>query len=160
MKKDELRELVAGADAFMLMEVAAEKANEAKASGALTSPRLVFEYVAGGLVANENEELWVVLLNTKNIPIKKVMVSRGGLNFAAAHPREVFREAVKENAGAIILAHNHPSGDPTPSASDRKITRVLAQAGKLLGITLLDHLIVAGGTYISMKETRPADIGG
>jgi len=78
-------------------------------------------------------------------------VSVGTLDSALVHPREVFKPALLLNAAAIVLVHNHPSGDPTPSAEDRTVTQRLLEAGKILGVELTDHLIVAGGTYTSMR---------
>jgi DNA repair protein RadC len=79
-------------------------------------------------------------------------VSIGGLHSSIVHPREVFKTAVKRSAASIILAHNHPSGDPTPSQEDISITRRLIEAAKIIGIELLDHVIIGDSTYCSLKE--------
>ncbi len=124
----------------------------AEMSDPINSPQQAHLAIKADLAKRDCEELWALVLNAKHLLIKKVMISRGGLNFAAAHPREVFRECVLLNAAALILAHNHPSGDPTPSANDIKLTTVLGKCGKLLGIDVLDHIIIGDGRYVSLKE--------
>lgn len=79
-------------------------------------------------------------------------VSVGSINTSIVHPREVFTEAIKRNATSIIICHNHPSGDPTPSNEDVNITHRLRECGKLIGIQVLDHIIIGNGSYVSMKE--------
>ena len=82
----------------------------------------------------------------------KKTVSVGSLNSSSAHPREVFSDAIRKGASAVILCHNHPSGDPTPSDVDIRITKQLAESGKILGITVADHIIIGDGTYVSFIE--------
>jgi DNA repair protein RadC len=95
----------------------------------------------------------VVLLSARHDVLKVTTVSRGSLSATIVHPREVFRPAVVASAAAIILVHNHPSGDPEPSAEDVEITRRLLRAGEMLGIEVLDHVIVArGGRWVSLQE--------
>ena len=108
----------------------------------------------------EVEKFWTLCLNRKNHLIKCVACTSGTVSASLAHPREVFREAIRLNASAIIIAHNHPSGDPTPSTSDINLTRKLSEASKVLEIPLLDHIIVgkpsetnASGFY-SFNEAR------
>jgi DNA repair protein RadC len=98
------------------------------------------------------EEFRVVVLDAQHRLERDVLVSRGLLNTSLVHPREVFREAIAERAAAVILVHNHPSGDPTPSADDRVITSQLVAAGRLLDIPVHDHVIVGRGSYISFAE--------
>lgn len=98
------------------------------------------------------EEFGVLVLDSRNRLKRKEVVSRGSLNGSLVHPREVFREAAILQAAAIIAFHNHPSGDPTPSPEDRSLTSRLRNAGEILGIGLLDHIIVAAGRYWSFKE--------
>jgi DNA repair protein RadC len=98
-----------------------------------------FEPVAVGL---EVEKLWVLCLNRKNRLIKRVEVTSGTATSALAHPREVFRAAIRESAAAIVCVHNHPSGDPSPSAADLQITRLLRDAAQTVEIALLDHIII------------------
>lgn len=98
------------------------------------------------------EEFGVLVLDTRNRLKRLEVISRGILNGSLVHPREVYREAAIHQAAAIIAFHNHPSGDPTPSAEDRALTQRLHKAGKILGIELLDHVIVAASRYWSFKE--------
>ena len=112
--------------------------------------------LASGL---EVEKFWVLCLNRKNRLLKRVEVTSGTATAALAHPREVFRAAVRESAASIICAHNHPSGDPAPSAPDLHVTRMLREAAKTVDIELLDHVIVgspgadpAGKGYFSFRE--------
>ena len=94
----------------------------------------------------------MLLLDGKNRIIRRVQVSEGSLNQSIVHPREVFSQAVKESAAAIILVHNHPTGDPTPSQEDIAITRRLKEAGEIMGIRVLDHIIIGDGEYLSFVE--------
>jgi len=102
----------------------------------------------------DQETLRVVLLNTKNQVIKFSDVYRGSLNSSLVRVAEVFKEAVRVNAAAIIVAHNHPSGDPTPSPEDARVTEQIVAAGKLLEIEVLDHLVIGERTYVSLREKR------
>ena len=94
----------------------------------------------------------VLLLNRANRLIKEVSISEGTLDASIVHPRDVFREALLEPAAGVILIHNHPSGNPAPSEEDLRITRQLVEAGRLLGIKVLDHIILAGGSYRSLAD--------
>ncbi len=94
----------------------------------------------------------VLLLNTKNEVIMIDDVSVGNLNSAIVHPREVFNNAVRKSAASVILVHNHPSGNPKPSREDIDLTARLAEAGKILGIEVLDHLIIGDGNFVSLKD--------
>ena len=98
------------------------------------------------------EKFRIAMLNSKNELIMKQDISVGGISNSSAHPREVFAEAVRKGANGIILVHNHPSGDPTPSAADIAITKQLCEAGQILGIRVLDHIIIGDGTYTSFKN--------
>lgn len=100
------------------------------------------------------EEFRVIYVNVKRQIIAVETVSVGSLDCSIVHPREVFKYAVKKSASAVILLHNHPSGDPTPSKEDLQVTKRLAEAGKLLGIDLLDHIVIGDGRYLSMQEKR------
>lgn len=102
----------------------------------------------------EQEHLRVVLLNTKNHVIGVRDVYRGSLNTSVIRTAEVFRDAVKENCAAIVVVHNHPSGDPTPSPEDARVTRELVAAGRLLDIEVLDHLVIARTRYVSMRQKK------
>ena len=117
------------------------------------SAKDVFEYASRRFPDNDKERFMILHLDSKNRIIKDEIISTGILNASLIHAREVFKPAIKESANAIILVHNHPSGDPTPSEEDRKITKILFDAGELLDIKLLDHVIV-GDTYYSFKENK------
>jgi DNA repair protein RadC len=104
---------------------------------------LVVEYIKSAFETYPTQEsFWVVLLDRKNHPIGRVMVSLGTLTSTLVHPREVLRPAILASAAAIIVAHNHPSGDPAPSSADIRITRQLREACQLIDIALLDHVVV------------------
>jgi DNA repair protein RadC len=102
----------------------------------------------------DQETLRVVLLNTKNQVLKFCDVYHGSLNSSLVRIAEVFKEAVRVNAAAIIVAHNHPSGDPTPSPEDARVTEQIVAAGKLLEIEVLDHLVIGERTFVSLREKR------
>lgn len=117
-----------------------------------TTPRQVFEYFHHEFRDSRKEYFLVLLLDGKNRIIRRVQVSEGSLNQSIVHPREVFSPAVKESAAAMILVHNHPTGDPAPSQEDIAITRRLKEAGEIMGIRVLDHIIVGDGEYLSFVE--------
>lgn len=100
----------------------------------------------------KKEQFLVVLLNSRNKVIGTHLVSEGTLDNAPVHPREVFQPAILQCAAAIVAAHNHPSGEPRPSREDRELTKILAAAGRTLGIPLLDHVIIGDGAYYSFQE--------
>lgn len=101
----------------------------------------------------EHEEFRVVLLDTKNQALKFHTVSVGTLNASLVHPREVFREAIRRGCHSIICVHNHPSGDPTPSADDIAVTKDLVKVGEIMKIRVLDHVIIGETRWVSMQET-------
>jgi DNA repair protein RadC len=117
-----------------------------------TSPLQIFNHFHYRFRDRCKEYFLILLLDGKNRIIREEQVSEGSLNQSIVHPREVFKPAVKESAAAIILVHNHPSGDPTPSREDREITRRLKEGGDLLGIRVLDHIIIGDGSYLSFVE--------
>ena len=129
-----------------------------ESSGAkCTSPEDVVREL-GELRRSAQECFVTITLDTKNRIIDRHMVSIGTLNASLAHPREVFRSAILDAAAAIILAHNHPSGDPTPSADDIRVTRQLVAAGRHIEIQILDHIILGrkedqGPDFVSLRET-------
>jgi DNA repair protein RadC len=102
--------------------------------------------------ALEQEELRVVMLNTRNRVLKLETVYRGSLNSSQVRVGELFKGAIRRNAAAIIVVHNHPSGDPTPSPDDVAITRAIVEAGQLLDVQVLDHLVIGQGRFVSLKE--------
>jgi DNA repair protein RadC len=99
-----------------------------------------------------NEALHVLCLDTKNYVTKQDRIFEGSLNASVIHPREVFRFAIREAAASIILVHNHPSGDPTPSSDDIRATKQIVEAGKYIEIPVLDHVIIGSGRFVSLKE--------
>lgn len=100
----------------------------------------------------ERERFFAVMLNTKNICLGVEEVSVGSLNSSIVHPREVFKAAIRRSAASVIVAHNHPSGDSTPSREDVEVTRRLCEAGRVIGIEVLDHVIFGDGVILSLKE--------
>lgn len=115
-------------------------------------PQDAAEFLMPRLRYTAKEQFVVVLLNGRNKVIGTEVVSEGSLSNSIVHPREVFAPALLQHAAAIMVAHNHPSGDPKPSSEDKDITRMLVQSGKVLGIPLMDHLIIGDGTYYSFLE--------
>jgi DNA repair protein RadC len=115
-------------------------------------PEDVADLLRNQLHKAKKEHFVVILLDTKNLVIDTVTVSVGSLDASLVHPREVFKEAILASAGGVIVAHNHPSGDLTPSLEDRQVTARLVDAGKLLGIELLDHVILADDRWVSLKR--------
>ena len=118
----------------------------------IEGPRDVYERCAPALRDLTQEEFHVLLLNTQHAVVRDAPITRGTLDASLIHPREVFRLAIAENAASIILTHNHPSGDPTPSPDDRSVTRQLVEAGEVLGIPVMDHVIIGDGRYLSFVE--------
>ena len=114
-----------------------------------TSPEQVFEHFHYRYRDRRKEYFLVLLLDGKNRVLREVQVSEGSLNQSIVHPREVFHAAVRESAAAIILVHNHPTGDPSPSREDLEITRRLKEAGDVMGVKVLDHIIIGDGAYVS-----------
>ncbi|HSP07810.1 MAG TPA: DNA repair protein RadC [Acidobacteriota bacterium] len=117
-----------------------------------SNSRMVFEFCQASFHGKHREEFWVLALDAKNRLQKQEAVSRGTLMGSLVHPREVFELAIRNAAAGIIVLHNHPSGDPEPSPEDRRVTTQLAEAGRVLGIPLLDHLIIGNGSYYSFKD--------
>lgn len=117
------------------------------------SAEIVYRYYYPKFNGLKKEVFITLLLDTKLRLIREVKVSEGTLNQSIIHPREVFKDAIKESAYALILLHNHPSGDSTPSEQDIEITRRLKKASEILEIPILDHVIIGSGRYFSMKES-------
>jgi DNA repair protein RadC len=118
----------------------------------IQSPEDIAAILSSDMAALDQEELRVVLLNTKNEVLRVVTVYRGSVNAAQIRVSEVFKEAVRQNAPSLVVAHNHPSGDPTPSADDVAVTRELVKAGQLLDIEVLDHLVIGDGRHVSLRR--------
>jgi len=129
--------------------------NLAKQNGKpIKSAKDVFEYCHPKLNGADKEHFMILHLDTRNRIIKDEIVSVGTLNSSLIHPREVFKSAIKESANSVILVHNHPSGEPDPSNEDEDITEKIFDAGELLNIQVLDHVIIGDNKYYSFKEKR------
>ncbi len=118
----------------------------------IRSPDDVYKLLYPQLRCQKKEHLTTLHLDTKNQVLREDVVSIGSLNANIVHPREVFKSALLESAASVILTHNHPSGDPTPSREDINITRKLVDGGKILGIDVLDHVIIGEGKFVSLKD--------
>ena len=125
----------------------------------LNTPRQLASYLLPQHGSRPVEQFGIVLLDTKHRLLQVKLVSTGSLDSTVAHPREVFREAIAGRAAAIVLFHNHPSGDPRPSADDVALTARLVDAGAVVGIDVLDHLILADQRYYSFTEAGPLPRG-
>lgn len=146
------------ADLKAVFALAARMADDIRIRSAAGSPRAAAAYFRSHLQDRRQEELWALLLDTKNRVIRKVQITVGLLDRSHVHAREVFRAAVHHSAAKIILAHNHPSGDPTASAHDIRCTHDLVKAGRIIGIDVVDHIIIGDAAtperdYISLRET-------
>lgn len=118
----------------------------------ITSPRNVFEIASVYLDGVDREHFLVIMLDTKNKIIGINTVSIGVLSSCLVHPREVFKPAILANAAAIVLVHNHPSDDPEPSKEDVTLTKRLKEAGEIIGIEVLDHVVIGDSSFVSLKE--------
>ncbi|MBT2290503.1 DNA repair protein RadC [Paenibacillus albidus] len=118
----------------------------------IRSPQDAAEILTEQLRYLQKEHFVCLFLNTKNHVLAQETLSMGSLNASIVHPREVFRAAIKCSSASIICAHNHPSGDPTPSPEDIALTKRLQQAGEIIGIDVLDHLIIGDSSFVSLKE--------
>ncbi|MFC2071908.1 DNA repair protein RadC [Chloroflexota bacterium] len=116
------------------------------------TPDEVVGLVRGSLRGKKKEHFLVLLLDTRGQLIKTSEVSIGSLDSSIVHPREVFKEAISASAASVIFVHNHPSGDPEPSEDDIKLTERLAQAGEIMGIDVLDHIIICDNDFLSLKS--------
>lgn len=118
----------------------------------IRSPEDGAKYVMNDMRFLSQEHFVCLYLNTKNQVLHKQTIFIGSLNASIVHPREVFKEAFRRSAASIICAHNHPSGDPTPSREDIEVTKRLSECGKIIGIDVLDHLIIGENRFVSLKE--------
>ena len=119
---------------------------------AINCPEDVRRLLGSEMASLAQEQQRVLLLNTKNLVVGQRVIYQGNVNSSMVRTAEVFRPAVIEAVPSIIVSHNHPSGDPTPSGPDVSITRDIAEAGKLLGVELLDHIVIGGERFVSLKE--------
>lgn len=118
----------------------------------IKAPEDAYKILKQFLVEADRELFMVLCLDTKNQPTAMNICHIGSLNSSIVHPREVLKPAILSNSASIIVAHNHPSNDPTPSREDIEVTKRLTEAGKIIGIEVLDHLVVCSDTFISLKE--------
>ncbi len=125
-----------------VFELGQRAVREELASQCMEEPATVYRYLAGELRYEEQEKLIALLLDSRHHLIRRVTVGQGTLTRMVVHPRDVFREAIRHNASSLIIAHNHPSGDPSPSKLDVTLTHELVQAGEMLHIKLLDHVVI------------------
>ncbi len=129
-----------------------ERYDEDSKKPLLKTPENAIELIRSSLKGKKKEHFLAILLDTRSRLIKVSQVSIGNLDSSIVHPREAFREAVSVSAASVILAHNHPSGDNTPSEDDIKLSRRLVEAGQLIGIEVLDHIIITDNSYLSLKR--------
>jgi DNA repair protein RadC len=118
----------------------------------VTGSRQLYDYMREKLYGLKQERFYALMLDTKHRVIREREIAVGSLNESVVHPREVFKPAIAESAARVIFVHNHPSGDPEPSPQDRRLTARLCEAGRLVGIPVLDHIIVGDGAYFSFAE--------
>ena len=118
----------------------------------IATPEEVAELVRPLALGLDREHFWSVMLNTKNHLLKVAEISVGSLNASIVHPRELFKEAVRVSAASLVVVHNHPSSDVTPSGADISLTRRLAKAGDVLGIEVLDHVVIGGDEHASLRD--------
>ena len=117
--------------------------------------RYLIQNVYQPIEAFEQEEFWVLILSARQMVTHSAMISRGTVDSTVCRPADVYREAVRLNARSIVVAHNHPSGEPEASSEDQLMTQRLISAGRIIDINLVDHVIVATGGWYSLKEQRP-----
>lgn len=139
---------------FLNLKVVKETSGRYDVNKKIQCPNDIFNIAQNVIRAGEypEENLWLITLDTKNNITGIFTVSTGSLNSSIVHPREVFKRAVLQNAASIIICHNHPSGDSAPSQEDIDTTKRIYDAGKILGIELLDHIIIGDNKYASLKE--------
>jgi DNA repair protein RadC len=123
-----------------------------EASGSISNPRQAADLFMEELRYKKKEYFKILLLNTKNHVISREEISVGSLSASIVHPREIFNMPLRKSAASVILFHNHPSGDPSPSQEDLEVTRRLVDAGNILGITVRDHIIIGDGCFFSFRE--------
>ena len=137
---------------FAVREISKRYLKQQPSPDIIHGPEDAADFARQQLATEEKEHFCVMLLNTKNHVIGWHVISIGSLTASVVHPREVFAPAIVHHAASIILVHNHPSGDPSPSREDIAVTRRLVKAGKLMDISVIDHIITGGNSFVSMKE--------
>jgi DNA repair protein RadC len=123
-----------------------------KARNIVKTPEEAYAILKGRSRAQNKEHFWAILLDTRNQEIKTIEVSVGSLDSSIVHPRELFKDAIAASASSVIVAHNHPSGNPEASQDDIKLSRRLVEVGRIMGIEIVDHIIIGNGTFISLKR--------
>jgi DNA repair protein RadC len=129
-----------------------EKSSAGKSKPVVKTPEEAYTELKGKSRDQKKEHFWAILLDIRNHVIKTVEISVGSLDTSIVHPRELFKEAIAASASTVIVAHNHPSGNPEASQDDIKLTRRLTEAGAIVGIEIVDHIILGDGRFISMKR--------
>jgi DNA repair protein RadC len=129
-----------------------ERSTRGKSKPTVKTPEDAYEELKGKSRDQKKEHFWAILLDTRNQVIKTVEISIGSLDTSIVHPRELFKEAIAASASTVIIAHNHPSGIPEASQDDIKLTRRLSEAGAIMGIEVVDHIVIGEGKFISMKR--------
>lgn len=129
-----------------------DKSNQYEERLRINNPEEAYYHLKGKCRGQQKEHFWAILLDTRNQVIKSVEISVGSLDTSIVHPREVFREAISASSSSMIVAHNHPSGNPEASQDDIKLTRRLIEAGNVIGIEIVDHIIIGDGKYVSLKR--------
>jgi DNA repair protein RadC len=148
--------MATGARITAALELGRRASAEVRHPGELVrGPRDVFDRMEPRLRDLPQEEFHALLLSARHSVIREVLITRGILDASLIHPREVFRPAITESAAAIILVHNHPSGDPTPSVEDRAVTKQLSAAGRTVGIHVVDHVVIGDGHFASLADDGP-----
>ena len=155
MTSDAVQRLMAGVEiGLRIAELKTEYGSDSRITSPATAIRFCKEHFGRMARESKQEEFWIVTLTTKNEPIERHQITVGTLRNSLVHPREVFRPAIRDAANCILVLHNHPSGDPTPSDQDVSVTERLEQTAEIVGIPLIDHIIVAGDKAISIQEWR------
>lgn len=121
----------------------------------ITSPQDVGDLVQYKMASLEQEELWILLLDSRNRHIRTEQLYRGSLNSSTVRPAEIYKSGIRHNAAGLIVVHNHPSGDPSPSPEDIHLTRMLIEAGKMLELPVLDHVVIGARGILSIKSSHP-----
>lgn len=145
MTPEAVQRLMAGVEiGLRIAELKTEYGPDTRITSPATAIRFCKEHFGRMARESKQEEFWIVTLNTKNEPFERHQITVGTLRNSLVHPREVFRPAIRDAANCILVLHNHPSGDPTPSDQDISVTERLEQTAEIVGIPLIDHIIVAG----------------
>jgi DNA repair protein RadC len=129
-----------------------EKSSRGKSKPVVKTPEEAYHELKGKSRDQKKEHFWAILLDTRNQVIKTVEISIGSLDTSIVHPRELYKEAIAASASSVIIAHNHPSGNPEASQDDIQLTRRLIEAGTIMGIEIVDHIVIGEGKFISMKR--------